>query len=93
MTMRFEIRVRDAIFEWRDGKLICTSKNVMELLKEELAFREPKLIAMPDMIDYDDDLTDGENAYNAILGTFPDCEVIVKPAAEDLYQFDPNVIY
>lgn len=91
--MRFEINVNGAVFEWRNNYLHCSNQEAMDHLKQELMFHTPTLLAMPDLIDYDGDLTDGPNAYYAIRGTYPECEVIVDLEKKYLYEFDESVVY
>ena len=92
--MSFKIKVEEAIFEWKDNKLHCSSDKKLNELKELLKFHIPKVVVMPDGIDYDEDLTAGSNAYFAILGTFKNSEVIKEPTDKFLHPyFDETVIY
>lgn len=93
--MSFKIKVDDkATFEWKNNKLYCDDEKAMRQLKHRLVIHIPTVVIMPDMIDYDDDLTDGRNAYYAITGSFPDHEVLEEPSEDFLFSyFDENVIY
>lgn len=92
--MSFKIKVDEAIFEWKDNKLHCSSDKKLNDLKELLTFHIPKVVTMPDGIDYDEDLTNGSNAYFAILGTFKNSEVLKEPTDKFLHPyFDETVIY
>lgn len=82
--MGFKIKADGAIFEWYGSKLHCTDDIVMKLFKDLLSFHIPEVVAIPGVIDYDDDLTDGRNAYYAILGIFEDCEILKTPSKEFL---------
>lgn len=92
--MSFKIKVGRALFEWENDKLVCDSAETLSELKTALALHTPEVIALPDLIDYDDDLTDGRNAYYAILGTFDNCEILEKPDEKFLdYGYEENKIY
>ena len=81
------------VFEWKDNQLNCDNEQELDLFKEELFHREPKVVALPDLVDFTDDLTDGENVFNALLGIYPKAKVLVKPDEKDLYQFNDDVVY
>lgn len=93
--MAFKIRVKGAIFEWRDDSLHCTNESVMNALKQGLQLHIPKVVVPPDLIDFDDDLKDGRNAFYAILGVFADSEIIEEPSEGflDYDNFDDEIVY
>lgn len=91
--MAFKIKANNATFEWRDGRLLCDDQKALTDFKREIKLHLPKVVAMPDLIDYDDDLSDQENVYEALKSIYPDCKVIEEPNKEQFYQFNPNVIY
>lgn len=92
--MSFKIKVGRALFEWKNDKLSCDNAETLSELKTALALHTPEVIALPDLIDYDADLSDGRNAYYAILGTFDNCEILEKPDESFLdYGYEENKIY
>lgn len=93
--LSFKIKVNDtAIFEWKDDTLTCSDSFAMEYLKDMSLAHIPKVVAMPDLIDFDDDLTDGRNAYYAIIGLFDNHEVLEEPTEEFLdYGYVEGRIY
>ncbi len=92
--MGFKIRVGNESFEWFDQKLVCSSHEKMQELIESLKDHIPTVLALPDLIDYDDDLTNGRNAYYTILGSFKECEVVKKPSEDFLgYGYVEGRIY
>ena len=88
--MSFKIKVNDAVFEWENNQLTCTKESTMLLFKDLLSIHEPKVVTMPDGIDYDDDLTDERNAYSALLGTFPESKIIKDLSEETEVE---NIVY
>ncbi|MGX7196739.1 hypothetical protein [Enterococcus olivae] len=92
--MSFKIKVYDAEFYWENGALHCTDKTLFKNFKELLAAHIPAVVVMPDMIDYDDDLTDERNAFLAINGIFPVTEISEMPADEIMFaDMEENRIY
>ncbi len=92
--MSFKIKATGAVFEWKKGALQCSDDRIINYLKDILEIHEPETVILPDMINYDDDLTDGRNAYLAILDIFQDAEVLEKPDEDFLnLEYDKDVVY
>lgn len=92
--MSFRIKVKNTIFEWKNKKLHCDDDQTLKELKEHLELHIPTVVVMPDEIDYDDDLTNGSNAYYAIIGEFKEAKVLVEPDEEFLHpDYEPGRIY
>lgn len=92
--MSFKIQVEDDVFEWLNGKLECSSDSRMNELKELLELHIPTVVIPPGQVDYDNDLSDGPNAYYAIKGIFQKPKVLIEPTEDFLFEyFDDDVIY
>ena len=80
---------KQVTFSW-NSSLECDDKDALMWLKWSMKMHIPKVIAVPDMIDYSDDLSNMMEVYRAIVDTFPNV-VVKKAPPED--EFDPDVIY
>lgn len=93
--MSFIVKVANGtIFEWKDDSLQCSDTETMKYFMEMLGWHIPKVVAQPDLIDFNDDLTDGRNAYYAVTGIFQEHEVLKYPSEEFLdYGYIEGQIY
>lgn len=92
--MSFKIKAAGAVLEWKNGTLQCSDDRIINYLKDILEIHKPEIVIPPDMINYDDDLADGRNAYLAILDIFPDAEVLEEPDDDFLNpEYDENIVY
>ncbi|MEB3377149.1 hypothetical protein REH36_04295 [Pediococcus pentosaceus] len=85
--MEFEIEV---IFEdkkehlfWTN-KLESTSVQLTNDLKNKMARHIPMVVTEPSGIDFDDDIDDMQNVYDAILNIYPKIKIIKEPPFENL---------
>lgn len=79
---------------WFDQEIQSTSPSLVANINREIQFHLPKVVALPDLIDFHRDDYSSLNYYNAITNLFPDCKIIKKPDDDFFdYKFDSNVIY
>lgn len=92
--MAIKVKVDKVLFEWKDGKLQSNDDELLEHFKFMLEMHIPTVVAMPDLVDYYNDLTDERNMFLALKGIFEECEVIESPASKILeYDTDYDRIY
>lgn len=73
---------RAVSFWWNHDKLYCTDVQAEAWLYQMAQLHLPEIVVLPDVMDYDGDLTEGRMAYNAILDIFPNHQIIKEPSNE-----------
>lgn len=83
MVVDFEVKVnslnKEAVLFW-DGSLKGNDPEVVALLSQLMQLHTPQVVALPDGVDYYDDIYNGPNVYRAIMKIFPDNEVLKAPS-------------